>query len=624
MNYNIRPSHINNHHYYFGITPPLNDAQPTEEQLKENSKFFETINELKLCVPNSSTDSDLLLKLKTRNKNILQDLTKIFNDWANHFIFDQIKIHNANSANISPNTHPHSPIDIAKMLNLKIQPTQSDQSNRENQRKHQQQKHTYYQLTRLYSFGSYRLGLITSGGDLDVLMIGPKYISRQDFFNKFVPQNLNSHVNSKITMVNPVPNAHIPIVKIIYDGVPIDIVYTSIPYLNAIDQNFDIDNDYHMERLLSPEFKDEKTAHSLNGKRVTDSILRSVPDIETFKCALTYLKYWAKVRGIYGNIYGYLSGVSLAILTARICQLYPNSLPVTIVKEFFKFYSIWKWPCPILLDHLKTQSSQFYGMNDLMPILTCSYPVMNTTYNICQSTREIILREISRASVLDSSFTEIVQPFDFFNSFKHYLKIELNVDFDYHYDKQPSRIQIPRCIPSELHSNLIKALESWTGWCESRLRLFVNKLSEESNYLNRIQVFPHPHKYKQLQLLERVVHENVQIQNDHKNSQKIISHKNVFYIGLTFTKLKSKVSQSQSQLQPSQNWQKKSDIQVKNQIDLSKAVEYYKNLTNSWPEFFSNSGNTTEPQSHISSYNYHVNILHLSKKQVLIDIKQNK
>ncbi len=102
---------------------------------------------------------------------------------------------------------------------------------------------------------------------------------------------------------------------------------------------------------------DQRCVRSLNGCRVTDSILSLVPNKDTFRLALRAVKLWAKSkgiivcvcdsphhateRGIYSNALGYLGGVSWAMLVARMCQLYPNAAASTIVLKFFFVFEKW-------------------------------------------------------------------------------------------------------------------------------------------------------------------------------------------------------------------------------------------------------------------------------------------
>merc|ERR1719494_1626938 len=125
-------------------------------------------------------------------------------------------------------------------------------------------------------------------------------------------------------------------------GIEIDLLFARLalpeipPDLNLLD-----------EMLLKN--LDPKCVRSLNGCRVTDEILHLVPNRETFRLTLRAIKLWAKARGIYSNVLGFLGGVSWAMLVARTCQLYPNAAASTLLQKFFLVFLKWQWPQPVLL-----------------------------------------------------------------------------------------------------------------------------------------------------------------------------------------------------------------------------------------------------------------------------------
>ncbi|KAI8020097.1 Nuclear poly(A) polymerase 4 [Camellia lanceoleosa] len=118
------------------------------------------------------------------------------------------------------------------------------------------------------------------GADIDTLCVGLSYVNRE---------------------VNYEFDAHVPVMKLKFNGVSIDLLYASISLLVVL---------------------------------------------EHFHTTLRCLKFWAKRRGVYSNVTGFLGGVNWALLVARVCQLYPNAVPSMLVSRFFKVYTQWRWPNP--------------------------------------------------------------------------------------------------------------------------------------------------------------------------------------------------------------------------------------------------------------------------------------
>lgn len=74
-----------------------------------------------------------------------------------------------------------------------------------------------------------------------------------------------------------------------FDGIEIDMLFARLA-LKEVPDSMDLRDDMLLKNL------DQKCVRSLNGCRVTDEILRLVPDIETFRLALRAIKLWAKSK----------------------------------------------------------------------------------------------------------------------------------------------------------------------------------------------------------------------------------------------------------------------------------------------------------------------------------------
>ncbi|TVU03895.1 hypothetical protein EJB05_50543, partial [Eragrostis curvula] len=210
-----------------------------------------------------------------------------------------------------------------------------------------------------------------------------------------------------VTQLQPVPGAHVPVIKMRFRGVQVDLVYASVAGHLVVPRDLDLSSDRSVLRGL-----DHATARSLNGVRVADEILRLVPDPASFRTALRCVKHWAKARGVYSNVAGFLGGVSWAIMVARVCQLYPNAAPATLVSRFFRVFSQWRWAAgpataplmPVMLRDIEHDAELGLPVWDaranprdrthLMAVITPAYPCMNSTYNVSQATLRILREQI--------------------------------------------------------------------------------------------------------------------------------------------------------------------------------------------------------------------------------------
>ncbi|TNN06458.1 Poly(A) polymerase gamma isoform 3 [Schistosoma japonicum] len=284
---------------------------------------------------------------------------------------------------------------------------------------------------KIFTFGSYRLGVNFRGADIDSLLVVPRFITREEFFSDF--QTVLAE-NPNVEDLHAVVDAFVPVLKMKFMGVEIDLLFAQIDQM-SIPENFSLcENTEVLMRNM-----DERDVRSINGVRVTEDILNLVYNKNSFKVALKVIRIWAKRRNVYSNALGFLGGVSWAILVSRICQLYPYATPSMIVYLFFTIFSQWPWPKPVRLreseyiaslclpvwDPRLNPSDQYH----LMPILTPSYPSQNSTYNVQRSNRIIIERELKqglnvvRASMMHKRSWSNLFEAAFFFQYRHYVVV---------------------------------------------------------------------------------------------------------------------------------------------------------------------------------------------------------
>ncbi|XP_034427388.1 poly(A) polymerase type 3-like [Hippoglossus hippoglossus] len=310
---------------------------------------------------------------------------------------------------------------------------------------------------RLLPFGSYGLGAFSKGADIDALCVGPVFLDRTVFFTSFF-EKIKAQEEAKD--IQAIGKAFVPVINLTFDGIEVDLVYAQMPR-RSLSDTLNLLDDMWMKDM------DKASARSLNGYRVTEEILRLVPNVSNFRLALIAIKLWAKRRNIYSSKLGFLGGVSWAILVARICQFNPNMTASSLVMKFFRVYSMWEWPIPIRLRVVQDLNYNLpfwdstYNRRDhyhLMPILTPAYPQQNSAFNVSLSSLAILVEEFNRGHTIVQEIQQ--HKADWFKLFEtpHFM------------DKYWDYLQVEATSATE-EQHL-----DWVGLVESRIRHLVGAL----------------------------------------------------------------------------------------------------------------------------------------------------
>ncbi|KAK9846007.1 hypothetical protein WJX81_008275 [Elliptochloris bilobata] len=329
----------------------------------------------------------------------------------------------------------------------------------------------------IQTFGSYRLGVHGPGADIDTLCIGPRHVTREKHFFGQEPYCLERILSEmpEVSELHPVVDSFVPVIKMKMSGISIDLLYARLEV--AV-----VDPIVRVKEPSTLRNADEQSVRSLNGCRVTDSILDEVlgedkdsgearERKQRFCVALRALKLWAERRGVYSNVVGYLGGVNWAILLAYICKLYPRANASMLVMRFFKVFARWPWPAPVLLRPIQEDSMGLpvwdprrnqRDMSHLMPIITPAYPAANSSYNVSESTLRVMREEFVRGDQVCTEslapgcrgaapWTRLLEPVDFFRQYKNYLQVEVWAGSE-------------------------EDFRAWDGWVHSRLRQLVMRV----------------------------------------------------------------------------------------------------------------------------------------------------
>jgi poly(A) polymerase len=328
---------------------------------------------------------------------------------------------------------------------------------------------------KIFTYGSYRLGVYGPGSDIDTLMIAPKHVTRDDFFEHMPDLLRKSTTPDELTELTPVPGISVPIIKLEICGVSVDLIFSNLQ-VSSVPRGLEL-TDNNLLRGL-----DETDLRCVNGTRVTDRILQLVPQSRIFRIALRAVKLWAQRRAIYGNVVGFPGGVAYAMMVARVCQLYPKAAAPLIVQKFFFVMAKWQWPLPVVLQKRETAPLQLREWDPntskgdrfhLMPVITPAYPCMNSTHTIGLSTKMVLIRELKRGEEImtdlyagKKSWKDLFVRHKFFSeAYKHYI-----------------------CVITAGRTK--EAQQAWSGLVQSKLRRLISGIEvSDADSVELVQPF---------------------------------------------------------------------------------------------------------------------------------------
>ena len=222
--------------------------------------------------------------------------------------------------------------------------------------------------------GSHYLGVADDDSDIDLLCVGQDQEDRQEYITR-VKKILDQC--GKFNSVINVSNQHTMCLKINSD-ISIDIHYINKSRLNVpLQELSDFDNN-SLSLLAEP----KEILRHMEGKH------------ELFRECLVWLRKSLRECNMYGQTFGYLGGLSLALLTSFVIK--ENN--VLDLDNFKKYLADTNFDKVISLNVHKGESLSVYveknfrnGSDKLMVILRSTYPHENMIRTITQSTKKLLV-----------------------------------------------------------------------------------------------------------------------------------------------------------------------------------------------------------------------------------------
>ncbi|EJT78999.1 hypothetical protein GGTG_04090 [Gaeumannomyces tritici R3-111a-1] len=297
------------------------------------------------------------------------------------------------------------------------------------------------------SVGSYGLGVWTPSSDIDVMCIGP-YSSA--VFMALAVQRIRKAGARGFKLVRRVRANTGTMLELEVQGVKMDLQYCAA---TSVAEGWPA----VLDRPASdPVFSlPAQTLGKLKAARDLDYLRRSLPDLAKFRLAHRAVRTWARTRGIYSVRFGYLGGIQISVLLARVCKSLardagPGLSVADILVTFFHHYAAFDWQQNLAFDPFFHNKKLSYHRTFREPLAILGFfpPMLNTSHAATIPSVRAMAGEFRRAAALlasedvtwDAFFrgggpTTVPGPLsatlpsgaaDFLASYKSFVKLELS------------------------------------------------------------------------------------------------------------------------------------------------------------------------------------------------------
>ncbi|KAG7287983.1 hypothetical protein NEMBOFW57_007503 [Staphylotrichum longicolle] len=284
--------------------------------------------------------------------------------------------------------------------------------------------------------GSYALDVWTSSSDIDVLCIGP--FSTNTFF-ALASQRLRKAAAQGIRILRRVKAHTGTMLEIEVHDIKMDLQYC--PATSVAERWPAVLRTPPSDPIWS---LSAPTLSKLKAIRDIDYLRRSIPDLATFRLAHRAIKTWAKSRGIYSARFGFLSGIQISILLARVHKLLAHNNPgtppsaETLLATFFTHYAAFPFHTHLAFDPFFHRARIPYTRTTREPLAILGFfpPTLNTALAASIPSAQTLAAELRRASdaltttsTIPSSWTAFLSApaaaADFLAAHKTFVKLDV-------------------------------------------------------------------------------------------------------------------------------------------------------------------------------------------------------